>query len=336
MPVTNVLYVGNFAPEHSTENSLAWALEQHGVNVVRFGQSQVKQRGREWLRHRLTMRDGEFDAVIYTRTHNHDALGPDFTATWREVEVRGVATVAFHLDLFVGLRRERLIVDGDPLFTMQHVFTADGGSDEFWHEHGVKHHWSPPAIDERFIEVGESDDPPIDVLFVGSGAEVYHDEWAWRGVMLNALHDRFGDRFVWHGPHAPNPAVRGRGLAALYARARVVIGDSCFAGRRARYWSDRVPETLGRAGMLLHPTVPGLDEHFATCHALADDVHDDTTELLTYDVHDGVPGLIKAVDAALSIDEHDRRAIRVAGLRRVAAEHTYWHRARAMLDVLNG
>ena len=44
----------------------------------------------------------------------------------------------------------------------------------------------------------------------------------------------------------------------LYASARVMVGDSCFAGAD-RYWSDRVPEVLGRGGFLIFPKTPGLE-----------------------------------------------------------------------------
>lgn len=43
-----------------------------------------------------------------------------------------------------------------------------------------------------------------------------------------------------------------------------MIGDSCFAGspKGAYYWSDRIPETLGRGGFLIHPYVDGLGRQF--------------------------------------------------------------------------
>jgi hypothetical protein len=41
------------------------------------------------------------------------------------------------------------------------------------------------------------------------------------------------------------------------------VGDCIFAGT-PNYWSDRLPETCGRGGFLLHPKVEGLDIPVAT------------------------------------------------------------------------
>lgn len=57
--------------------------------------------------------------------------------------------------------------------------------------------------------------------------------------------------------------MRGRELRDVYASARVVVGDSCILSPdEGRYWSDRVPETTGRGGFLVHVDTDGLaDEH---------------------------------------------------------------------------
>jgi hypothetical protein len=46
-------------------------------------------------------------------------------------------------------------------------------------------------------------------------------------------------------------------LSQLYAVARVAFGDSAPADY---YWSDRVPTTMGRGGVLAYPNTPGLAE----------------------------------------------------------------------------
>jgi len=45
----------------------------------------------------------------------------------------------------------------------------------------------------------------------------------------------------------------------LFASAKIVVGDSCFGGR-PYYWSDRVTETIGRGGVLLHPYCEGMGD----------------------------------------------------------------------------
>lgn len=89
----------------------------------------------------------------------------------------------------------------------------------------------------------------IEVGFVG--ATGYHPEYPFRGELLQFLKEAYGERFrVFSG-------YRGAELNDLYASIRVVVGDSCFGGSD-HYWSDRVPETLGRGGFLIHPETKGL------------------------------------------------------------------------------
>jgi hypothetical protein len=83
------------------------------------------------------------------------------------------------------------------------------------------------------------------------GAEGYHPEYPWRGQLIEFLRAVYGSRFkVFTG-------YRGQALNDLYASIGVVVGDSCFGGSDY-YWSDRVPETTGRGGFLLHPECRGL------------------------------------------------------------------------------
>jgi hypothetical protein len=68
-------------------------------------------------------------------------------------------------------------------------------------------------------------------------------------------------------PKQGQHAVRGLALNDVYWSAKVVVGDSCLAPKvngtpMTNYCSDRVPETLGRGGLLIHPNVEGVSEVF--------------------------------------------------------------------------
>jgi spore maturation protein CgeB len=56
--------------------------------------------------------------------------------------------------------------------------------------------------------------------------------------------------------------VRGEALNRLYADSKIVIGDTLNLPGNEYYWSDRVYETLGRGGFLIHPYIKGLTEEF--------------------------------------------------------------------------
>lgn len=324
-----VAYVGNFGPPHSTENHVARALEANGHDVQRVQENEPGTWGPSfsWM---------VGDVVLWTRT------GWDWPAAcgWPHGEAitrqrtmldvasaRGVPTVGFHLDRWWGLNREGQVHD-EPFFRADLVVTADGGHDRQWADAGVNHHWMPPAVSRgecapgRFRRAYASE-----VAFVGSWRPGYHAEWKHRPHLIEWLERHYRGRVkFWPAPN--QPAVRGAALRDLYASVKVLVGDSCLAGDRytdgqpvARYWSDRIPETLGRGGYLLHPRVEGLDEHFTP------GAHLDVWSL------DDWSGLAEAIDGALGDDEH-RRRVAGAGRAHVLAHHTYERRMEQLVEVM--
>lgn len=71
--------------------------------------------------------------------------------------------------------------------------------------------------------------------------------------MVNRLREVFASNFRVYG------GIRENELNNLYATARVVVGDHCFAGQ-PRYCSDRLFETTGRGGFLIYPETEGITE----------------------------------------------------------------------------
>lgn len=312
--MSRVVYYGNFEPLHSTENEVRLALEACG-HVVDARQEQDWD---GWLR---TI---DADVVLWTRTRSLSAQ-VDEELRWEMLagcRQRGIPTVGYHLDRWWGLKREHE-VESDPWFRCSLLCTADGGHDNDWSRVGVAHFWMPPAVSE-FECVPGSYRPELasDVAFVGSW-DGYHDEW-WpdRAKMLAHVESWYGDRFRrW--PQPGRGAVRGPTLRHLYASARVIVGDSCLVPDGdgvpvERYWSDRIPETIGRGGLLVHPEVMGLP--------LALPVF--TYPLGDMDaLHDVVETLLRRPDDSLA--RHRQRCIDY-----VRAHDTYTHRMRTLWAVL--
>ncbi|MEX2253026.1 MAG: glycosyltransferase, partial [Thermoleophilaceae bacterium] len=114
--------------------------------------------------------------------------------------------------------------------------------------------------------------------------------------------------------------IRGPLLADLYASIKVVVGDSCLLpGDHGRYWSDRIPETLGRGGFLLHPWVGGIDDHFTDGEHLRLWPAGDWRELQ------------RLIEHYLRNDD-ERRRIAEAGRLHVLENHTYTVRVRQLLE----
>lgn len=315
-----VVQVGNQAALYGTEAAYRDGYTAAGCVVLGFTQDECLQRGQTWLYDRV--RDAEADLLVYSRTHSPTALTPDWTALWRRLEDDGTRTAGAHLDLFWGLpEREGWIRSGDPMFTLGTVFTADGGSDELWTEAGVNHRWLPPACDTRFIPPDAEPIPELahKILFVGS-SRGYHSEYAGRMQLIAYARSTWPDRFVEYGGGTPNGVVRGVNLARIYASDCICLGDSCFAGQRKLYWSDRAPECLGRGGFLIHPWLPGLRDWYNGAQLAtfkAGDMEDLAAQVGAFDANPG-----------------EREGYRERGRQIVLARDTYRHRARQVLDAV--
>lgn len=317
-PLT-VAYVGNFGPPASTENEIRRAWEHLGHRVL-----PLQEESFGW---RPESVPADADFVLWTHTYDY---GPP--STWDaqrrfldQLRRRAVPVVGQHLDLWWGLARAHRIHE-EPYFGVDLLCTADGGNDDRWAEAGVEHVWFPPAVSEFECEPAEPDERfASQIAFVGSWAN-YHPEHP-RMRLVAELRRRFGPRIrFW--PEPGQPAVRGLDLRRLYASVDVVVGDSCLVPRpdgtpARRYVSDRVPETLGRGGFLVHPGVEGVTD--GTLYRGGQ--HLATFPLGDYDA------LEEAVEEALA-REDDRRVIAEQGRRQVLAHHTYTCRARELIEVL--
>ncbi len=219
------------------------------------------------------------------------------------------------------------------MMRVQLVFTTDGDHEAEWAAAGINHHWLPPGV----LAVECYDAPPApewagrwDVAFVGSapgpdGRGTYHPEWAHRAEMVEHLRDWYGERFVHVGNggdmanNLDRPNLRGDDLNRFYASVAITVGDSCLVSEDGSYWSDRVPETWGRGGFLIHPYVRKLSEMFLD-------------ELPGWHLGDWAL-LHSAIDRALSLpDAREKTRWRIAA--EVRARHTYTNRVQTILDTI--
>jgi hypothetical protein len=313
-PLT-VAYVGNFSKPFCTEVHVAGSLERLGHTVVRIQENRV-----DWARLPQVIDHAGADVWMWTRTWDvpHDLA---FDAIVR-IRKAGIPSVFYHLDRWWGLEREYQI-HSEPFFTLDLVVTPDDQAEK-WAAAGVNHMWMPPAVYAAEC-VPATPNPrrwPHAVVFVGS-YPYPHPGWApYRHELISRLQARYGERFgIW----PRRGQVRGRDLRQLYATAKVVVGDSCLVGDSRSYISDRVPETIGRGGLLVHPHVDGVTD--GTLYA-------DREHLVTYPLGD-FDEMLRVVDYYLE-HEAEREKIRAAGRAHVAANHTYGHRMAAVLAAVEG
>jgi hypothetical protein len=328
--MTHVLYLGNFEPTHSTENHVAQALiaNGHGLQVMQENDPRTfSVLAGPWP---AALEDVE--VILWTRTGwdwNRFYTGgerraiADQRTMLRKARQAGIPVVGYHLDIWWGLGREHLVYD-EPFFGVDLLVTADGGHDDKWEVLGINHHWMPPGISKAQAKLGKRNPEYVsDIAFVGSWQGGYHRESAHRYELVEFLQKNFADRCAFW-PKPGQPAVRGKPLQDLYRSVKIAIGDSCFVGSGlANYWSDRIPETLGRGGLLLHPNVPGLEQYFH-----------DGVDMLTWDAFDW-SNLGDMIEAILS-KENDglRRQIANQGRANVLKHHTYEVRMEQLWDLM--
>jgi hypothetical protein len=230
----NIAVLGHFS-EYSTETQIANTLEHIlGYDVIRVHENpQDDERFVEACK----------KCVLVILVGSHHRRSTAF-ATLHDL---GVRTCSLHLDKFVGIPDREDLLGWQ--FQTDKQFTADP-------EIRLSSHvWLPPAIAEQYCFRGlPRDEWKCDVAFVGA-VDSYHKEHDFRRRLRDWLQAVYGEGFVHIGGDVK---IHGRDLNDFYAGAKVVVGD-WFASGLPYYWSDRVPETCGRAGFLLVPKTEGLD-----------------------------------------------------------------------------
>jgi hypothetical protein len=323
-----VAILGNLEPSifWSTEweYSDAWSRAGHLV----YGYMEQKPEAWDDLIAWVAM--GNFDLVQWTSTRQFaDAAGEarqwELAAACRRA---GIPLIGIHLDTWSNLKRENSVFEAPYFRAVDMLFTADGDAEDLWERAGVNHRWLLPAISERWLGLGEPDPKyDCDVVFVGGWHNYGHKEWTHRSELIEHLSQWYGDRFLAL-PRQGQPRIVGDELNRVYASAKVAVGDSCLVphpdGRPKRsYCSDRVPETLGRGGILVHPSVEGIDEAFG--------------RHLVWELGDWA-GLKEVIDGAVSDRaewaDGSRMAARLGNIGYTEQHNTYTRRVRTVVETL--
>lgn len=306
-----VAFRGNFRPSHSTESHLGLSLESLGHEVVR-----IQEDTADWAE-TIEAAHG-CDAFCWTSTFGYAHLWDQAEAHAAVEKLNGMLrTFAVHLDRFVGLLREPQI-HTEPWFRLHHVFTADGGAQGTFEKAGINHHWSPPAVFHgEAIEQPRTGRYRSDLAFVGSWQSYGHPEHEpYRLELLAHIREWYGPQRFKCWPRGP--AIRGLELNRLYASHKISIGDSCIANGASYYWSDRICETIGRGGFIVHPRVEGLDEWHP---------YVPTWELGDWDA-------LKILLDEFLTDHALREEIRQRAARDVRENHTYRNRLERILETV--
>lgn len=298
---------------HITEQGLANGLTANGCHVDGHNEGTLE----DW--HTLIRNLPRYDFIIWTHNAGLEAVQRVPIDIKHELvdraNARNIPIVGYHPDAFWGVLREPNL----KMFSFQatDIFcTPDGGNQDRFAEIGLNHHWFPSGVDRSECTLGRKIDGVPPLAFVG-GRKNYHPAWPHRKLLVRHL-IRIGCQLY---PQEGQPKVAGKHLDNLYASAEVVIGDSANPTGNGYTWSNRIPKTLGRGGVLVHPYVAGLDLHYEIGH-----------EIECYEPYnwDQLDKLI----AELRADPARRARQSEAGRKRVLADHTYDSRMRTLIELL--
>lgn len=327
-----IVLLGNHSVDFSSESHHAKSLESLGHEVIRLQETQA---GTE----QILEESLKSDMFIYIHTHRWLTPGNMSMATvLKKLKEAGIPSVSYHLDLFLGLHREKDLYTEDVYKHIEHFFTVDQLMADWFNENTkVKGHFLPAGVledeckmfrptDTDTVIVGEKSFEVVpkykhDVIFVGS--RNYHPEWPYRPQLIDWLKSTYGSRFAHYGGDGLG-VIRGHALNQLYADSKIVIGDTlCIGFDYPEYISDRLFETTGRGGFIIHPYIKGIENHFKLAQ-----------ELVVYEYNNfyQLEGLIDFYT------KHDkpREAIRRRGHERTKKDHTYTKRWQTILETVNG
>lgn len=311
-----IVFLGNFQVPYTSENHYAATFEKLGHRVVKLQEPMVTT-------DRIYQEAMNADMFFWVHTHGWNLKGfRTMGEVLRKLNGKGIPTVAYHLDLYMGLRRWNEYEDHD-YFKVKHFFTVDKLMADWLNENtGTVGHYLPAGVYEPECYLAEKDPRyDFDVVFVGS--KRYHPEWSYRPKLVDWLQRTYGSRFGHFGNDGIK-IVRGDELNRVYASAKVVVGDTlCIDFTYPDYWSDRIYETTGRGGMIIHPYIKGLETQF-----------DDGKEAVFYQYGD-FDDLKTKIDQLLR-DDRKRESIRLAGHARTKNEHTYTQRLQQIIETVKG
>lgn len=309
--MATIAVLGNHGCPFSTESELDWTLEHLGHRVVKLQENNINTD--EVV---MAARERGARLLIWIHTHGWEMIGSiSQEKMLNEVRSSGIKTCSFHLDRFWGLnvldqREDR--IGTHAFWKTDVVFTADGGNDDRFADRGVNHHWLPPAVVERDCYLG-TPQPQYTSPLCFTGADGYHPEYPFRGILVSRLKEIYGSNFrLYQG-------VRQDNLNNLYASTRVVVGDHCFAGE-PRYVSDRLFEATGRGGFLIYPETEGVTESIPS--------------LVTYKPGD-INDLIKKINYWTQDEVQKERKERVLIAHQWVKENaTYTNRLKTLLEIM--
>ena len=312
--MANIVFLGNFRVDYTTESHHVKTLQSMGHKVIKLQETEAKSE-------EILATARKSDLFIWVHTHGWKTPGRlTMSNVLKQLKNEKIPTMTYHLDLWFGLKRQKDL-SSDPVYKeIGHFFTVDSKmADWFNKKTDVKGHYIAAGVFDKEATYKPTKILSHDVVFVGS--KRYHPEWKYRSQLIDWLQATYDKKFE-HWGNDGIKTIRGKNLNHLYAGTKIVVGDTlCPNFSYPDYWSDRVYETLGRGGFIIHPYISGMEKEFT-----------DKEHLVFYE-YKNFKQLKELIDYYLEHDE-EREKIRLAGHNLVKEKYTYKNRWEQILKEL--
>lgn len=310
-----VAFVGNFRVDFTSETHWAKSLESLGHEVIRMQEHTTTTE---------TILEKSLECQMFVWVHSHRVVIPGtmkIEAVLKELKKKKIPTVAYHLDLYMGLDRWKTYETDPYMNALEYFFTVDKYMEEWLNKNTkTKAFYLPAGVFDREVTMMQPQRVLYDIIFTGSGE--YHSEFPFRRELVRFLDDTYRNRFIHIGHGGDIGQKRGMQLNQIYRNAKIVVGDTLQLNfDYPYYYSDRLFEVPGRGGFMIFPDIKGVE-----------DCYEDGKEMVFYK-HGDLADLKAKIDYYISHNE-EREVIRRAGFERTKRDHTYLERWTTIIDTL--
>lgn len=306
-----IAFLGNFQVDFTSETHWARSIESLGHQVIKMQERTATAD--------IVLREASLsDIFVWVHTHGWETPG-DMSTVLQILKKMGIPTVAYHLDLYMGISRWKEYENDPYLKEMQYFFTVDKFMAEWVNDNTeTKAYYVPAGVYDKECIMFPAQEVRYDIIFTGSKG--YHPEHPFRPQLIDFLTRTYGMRFIHIGNDGEVKQKRGLELNRIYRNAKIVVGDTLQINfDYPYYYSDRLFEVPGRGGFSIFPNINGVEE-----------CYEDGKEIVLYE-HGNLQDLKEKIDYYLTHDA-EREAIRLAGFKRTLQDHTYVKRWEFILD----
>lgn len=313
-----ICFLGNFKVDFTSETHWAKSIESLGHEVVRLQEGAVDTK---------TVHDvaKDCDALVWVHTHGWETpktrdVG-NMGDVLRALKESNIPTIAYHLDLYMGIGRWREYENNPYMKELQYFFTVDKFMAEWLNENTeTKGVYLPAGVFDQECVMLPRQQVRYDIVFTGS--RNYHPEHPFRPQLIDFLRSTYGKWFIHIGNDGEVGQQRGLKLNQIYRNAKIVVGDTLqLSFDYPYYYSDRLFEVPGRGGFSIFPNIKGVEE-----------CYEKDKEIVLYK-HGDLDDLKLKIDYYLAHPE-ERELIRQAGYERTKRDHTYIKRWEYILKTV--